>query len=223
MIIERRKSTIRLSLAIAATNTVAATMLPTNTTDKRASLDAPDEEAETADLQLMDQQLQEAVHRAYTGDEDEAEEGVANADAEIDADGENDESEPVGAVKLPDGSGLSDPEDVDYVPADEEAADNPAEDKAMSTSAGDAEEWEAESNNHEDGDNISDGNCMLVMDFFFFFFFFHCIIGRVLMRKYCRFCNQDEEHDPGEEFEEYLTCSACGRHCKWDLANFIRC
>lgn len=25
-----------------------------------------------------------------------------------------------------------------------------------------------------------------------------------------RFCGQDEEHDPGEEFEEILACSVCG-------------
>lgn len=29
-----------------------------------------------------------------------------------------------------------------------------------------------------------------------------------------RFCGQDEEHDPAEEFEEYLTCAVCGDHCK---------
>ncbi|KAL0934197.1 moz sas family protein [Colletotrichum truncatum] len=33
----------------------------------------------------------------------------------------------------------------------------------------------------------------------------------------CVFCKQDEEHDPGEEFEEYLTCVGCGdnshQHC----------
>jgi len=27
---------------------------------------------------------------------------------------------------------------------------------------------------------------------------------------YRRFCQQDEEHDPGDEFEEYLACSVCG-------------
>lgn len=27
---------------------------------------------------------------------------------------------------------------------------------------------------------------------------------------HCRFCHQDEEHDPGEEFEEYLACAVCG-------------
>lgn len=25
-----------------------------------------------------------------------------------------------------------------------------------------------------------------------------------------RFCGQDEEHDPGEVFEEWLTCNVCG-------------
>lgn len=25
-----------------------------------------------------------------------------------------------------------------------------------------------------------------------------------------RFCGQDEEHDPGEEFEEWLACAVCG-------------
>ena len=31
---------------------------------------------------------------------------------------------------------------------------------------------------------------------------------------YRRFCGQDEEHDPGEEYEEYLACSVCGDNCK---------
>lgn len=30
----------------------------------------------------------------------------------------------------------------------------------------------------------------------------------------CMFCKQDEEHDPGEDFEEYLTCIGCGENCK---------
>lgn len=28
-----------------------------------------------------------------------------------------------------------------------------------------------------------------------------------------RFCTQDEEHDPSEDFEEWLTCAVCGDHC----------
>lgn len=27
------------------------------------------------------------------------------------------------------------------------------------------------------------------------------------------FCDQDEDHDPSEEYEEYLTCTVCGDHC----------
>lgn len=29
------------------------------------------------------------------------------------------------------------------------------------------------------------------------------------------FCTQDEEHDPSEEFEEWLTCGVCGDHCRF--------
>jgi hypothetical protein len=29
-----------------------------------------------------------------------------------------------------------------------------------------------------------------------------------------RFCGQDEEHDPGEEFEEWLACAVCGDNGK---------
>lgn len=31
----------------------------------------------------------------------------------------------------------------------------------------------------------------------------------------CIFCKQDEDHDPGEDFEEILECSACGEYCKF--------
>lgn len=38
----------------------------------------------------------------------------------------------------------------------------------------------------------------------------------------CVFCGQDEEHDPGEEFEEYLACAVCGdnahRQCAREAA-----
>lgn len=30
-----------------------------------------------------------------------------------------------------------------------------------------------------------------------------------------RFCGQDELHDPGEEYEEYLTCAVCGDNGKF--------
>ena len=30
-----------------------------------------------------------------------------------------------------------------------------------------------------------------------------------------RFCGQDEENDPGEEYEEYMACAVCGDNCKF--------
>lgn len=30
---------------------------------------------------------------------------------------------------------------------------------------------------------------------------------------YRSFCGQNEDNDPSEEFEEYLTCTVCGDHC----------
>lgn len=29
-----------------------------------------------------------------------------------------------------------------------------------------------------------------------------------------RFCGEDEEHDPSDEFEEYLACAVCGDNGK---------
>ncbi|KAI1205019.1 uncharacterized protein F4807DRAFT_444800 [Annulohypoxylon truncatum] len=34
----------------------------------------------------------------------------------------------------------------------------------------------------------------------------------------CIFCKKDEEHDPGEEFESYLTCKGCGEHAHQQCA-----
>jgi histone acetyltransferase SAS3 len=33
----------------------------------------------------------------------------------------------------------------------------------------------------------------------------------------CRFCQQDEEHDPSADFEEYLACAVCGDNCMLTL------
>jgi hypothetical protein len=35
------------------------------------------------------------------------------------------------------------------------------------------------------------------------------------LNKHDRFCGQDEEHDPSEEFEEYLACAVCGDNGKF--------
>ncbi|KAF7117737.1 hypothetical protein CNMCM5793_006893 [Aspergillus hiratsukae] len=160
---------------------------------------------EETDLYEMDQQLQNAVHRAYTGeaaegdqdaDYDEDEDAEGEPDTELNINGDNDDAEPVGAVKMPDAAGSLDNEDAASAAAD--AEDDPAfenesdsEAPAPSSSSSESEadeEWEAESNSREEEevDTTVRGNCI--------------------------FCGQDEDNDPSEEFEEYLTCSVCGDH-----------
>lgn len=129
-----------------------------------SDMDAEGEEE--TDLYDMDQQLQDAVHRAFNGEV--AEEDGDSAVGEIARDanreqngGDNDETEPVGAVKLPDedGSESSEGEDADYEAVDADAdpafdEDNDREaSESDSSDASEAEEdWEAESNGREDAD-----------------------------------------------------------------------
>jgi hypothetical protein len=35
------------------------------------------------------------------------------------------------------------------------------------------------------------------------------------------FCQQDEDHDPAEEYEEYLACAICGDHGACTLASRV--
>lgn len=149
---------------------MAATVSPVN---ERGKLDPPADQVdsdldaegeEETDLYQMDQQLQDAVHRAYNGEvaeengDSSAEVETARADAQSDQDGgDNDETEPVGAVKLPDNEGSSEDEDADFETAADadpafEANDREASDAESSESESEAEDWEAESNGREDAD-----------------------------------------------------------------------
>lgn len=178
-----------LNLAVAVTYTMAAMVPPAN--DERGKLDPPVDPAdsdldaegeEETDLYEMDQQLQDAVHRAYTGevDEDGPEEAAdgkkSNAnglngeeDSEDDEDDEeNDEAEPVGAVKLPDEDADSEEEYAESETADAdaepgfEANDRDASEPDSSDHESEAEDWEAESNDREDvdADIRSRANCL---------------------------------------------------------------
>lgn len=130
---------------------------PVDTAD--SDLDAEGEEE--TDLYEMDQQLQNAVHQSYTGDNDE--DGLndaanrGNTRAQVlngEYDSDNDEAEPVGAVKLPGEDAASEEE---Y--AESEAGDVDVE---STDHESEAEDWEAESNGREDVeiDNRSRANCM---------------------------------------------------------------
>ena len=128
---------------------------------------------EETDLYQMDAQLQNAVHQAYSGEmaeetkkrhagnepTDEAD-AEGEPDTEVNTGGENDETEPVGAVKLPDDGRYSDEEAASTADADADPAfEN--ESSAASSSESDDEDWEGESN-HGDGETEipSRGNCM---------------------------------------------------------------
>lgn len=146
---------------------------PTDQVD--SDLDAEGEEE--TDLYQMDQQLQDAVHRAYHGEvTEENSDGGADGEARC-ADarseqngGDMDETEPVGAVKLPDENVSSEDEDMESGVADADADsafeddnDRDASNPESSESESEAEEdWEAESNGREDADVEirSRANCM---------------------------------------------------------------
>jgi histone acetyltransferase SAS3 len=150
---------------------MAATVPPTN--DERGKLNPPVEAAdsdldaegeEETDLYEMDQQLQDAVHRAYTGeaDEDGPDEVTSGKNARHtlngEDDGDNDEAEPVGAVKLPNQDAVSEEDyaesetaDADGDPVFEENERDASEAESTDHES-EAEDWEAESNGREDAD-----------------------------------------------------------------------
>ncbi|KAE8144754.1 hypothetical protein BDV25DRAFT_87084 [Aspergillus avenaceus] len=168
-----------------------------------ADSDQDAEGEEETDLYQMDQQLQDAVQKAYSGELAE-ENGNSGPEEDLDAEGEpdpdvnsnddNDDTEPVGAVKLPKGDRSLDDEDAvdsDGDPAFDNQSENDQDASGSSSSSSDEgdEEWEGESNDRDEveaDNNTVRGNCL--------------------------FCGQDEDHDPSEDFEEYLTCSVCGDH-----------
>ena len=156
---------------------MAATVPPAN--DEPGKLDPPVDTAdsdldaegeEETDLYEMDQQLQDAVHRAYTGeaDEDGPDEAADEQNTRArtlngEDDGDNDEAEPVGAVKLPDEEEYAESEtaDADGDPVFEEN-DRDASEAESSDHESEAEDWEAESNDREDVeiDIRSRANCL---------------------------------------------------------------
>ncbi|CAG7920883.1 unnamed protein product [Penicillium olsonii] len=188
---------------------MAATVPPAN--DEPGKFDPPVDPAdsdldaegeEETDLYAMDQQLQNAVHRAYTGEADgdgldDAANGDTSRSRALNEDGDaepgyNDYAEPVGAVKLPDGEAASDEEYAESEAGDADPVfqqnKRDASDVDSTDHESEAEDWEAESNGREDAE------------------------ADIRSRANCLFCTQDEEHDPSEDFEEWLTCLVCGDH-----------
>lgn len=173
------------NLATAVPHTMSATLPPANDVPEMdnppADMMDSDQDAEgeeETDFYQMDQQLQDAVHRAEENTMNNDEDRDADGEPDIEAilDGDNDETEPVGAVKLPDEAAQSSDNDEDEdadADADADAEADPvfenrsASDRAGSSSSSQAsdaeeEEWDGESNIHEDAElgNILRNNCM---------------------------------------------------------------
>ncbi|KAF1950888.1 hypothetical protein CC80DRAFT_454929 [Byssothecium circinans] len=144
----------------------------------------------------------------HTAGEHTQEEDGRDTDAEgsdVDAEGEevdeDDDSEPVGAVKIaaPE-SVFSEEEDDEHdgdARGDESSNAKTSDIDNDSSSDSDAgHQWEGQSENEEEPEaGKVDGNV-------------------------CVYCNEDEENDPSEEFEIVLSCSSCGdmahRQCARD-------
>lgn len=108
-----------------------------------------------------------------------------NDDEDEDADGDEDGDEGVGAVKIKPGD--TDDEDEE----DEDDAESDVSD-LLSNAEDDSDEepaWEDAGEVEEDEDSENDGPSNT-----------------------CMFCKEDEEHDPSEDFETFLSCSRCGEN-----------
>ncbi|GFP54745.1 histone acetyltransferase mst2 [Trichoderma asperellum] len=114
-----------------------------------------------------------------------------NDDEDEDADGEEDGDEGVGAVKIKPGD--TDDEDEE----DEDDAESDVSD-LLSNAEDDSDEepaWEDAGEVEEDEDSENDGPSNT-----------------------CMFCKEDEEHDPSEDFETFLSCSRCGENAHQQCA-----
>ncbi|KAL8688638.1 MAG: hypothetical protein Q9218_005504, partial [Villophora microphyllina] len=160
--------------------------------------DAEGEEDAEADMEEEVQPTQ-SVKQAEQSEED------AQGESEEDDDGSEAASEASEPVKISKSRRAKDSDDDTAVEdASEDDSDSAEEDDDSDKSLSDEEdaaapEWEAGSDGGEDGS------------------------GEVANRNNCIFCGQDEEHDPSEEFEEYMACAVCGdnshRQCARDASS----
>ncbi|KAJ0164813.1 Histone acetyltransferase mst2 [Colletotrichum tanaceti] len=153
----------------------------------------PDDNSELSEQESLDEELevrsQGDMDRHMEQDErDDASGGVRSRSSSLLDDIEEDEAEGVGAVKIRPGE------------TDDEDADDPESDHtdSHSESANESEEdaaWDEVAAAGEDDEEGSEDAAPNT----------------------CMFCKQDEEHDPAEDFEEFLTCVDCGenshQHC----------
>lgn len=111
-------------------------------------------------------------------------------------DDEDDDDEGVGAVKIK-------PGDTDHSESESEEEDDHSSASSASVSDAESEDevhWEDAAEHEPAGDEDDDDEGSEKGD-----------------SGLCMFCKQDEDHDPAEEFEEYLACAGCGDNGQYIL------
>ncbi|MCJ1474236.1 hypothetical protein MMC13_002894 [Lambiella insularis] len=143
--------------------------------------------AHTPVVEIADEEPSESGGEA---DEDEGDESHGELGV---GDDEEEGEEFVGAVKVPDGQADNSDEDAAVEDGsdvnDDSAGDEDDDDSGKSSTSAESiavEEWEGGSEGAEE------------------------VEAEVANRNNCIFCGQDEEHDPCEEYEEYMACAVCG-------------
>jgi histone acetyltransferase SAS3 len=172
-----------------------------------ASVDE-DQDAEVAE------ELDEEMETEQVDAELEPEDDGSDADAEIaEDDDDDDEGEVVGAVKSRATRARSRRTQDEESEVEEEDVGEDGSD-GDSSESGAEENWEAADDAGDDLEvpNAGGSRCVSV---------YLPIHSRTLLI-YSRFCDQDEEHDPSEEYEEYLACAVCGDNGKCSSSMCIK-
>lgn len=144
-------------------------------------------------------------------DQAEGSDRDTDSGSEVEMDNLDDEDDPEEIVKVASRRKESDDEVVEEDLSEVEASsveNDHDTDKSSSDEESAVAEWEGGS---EGADNASvevanRNNCVLV---------FMSPNGSHDADPKDRFCGLDEEHDPNEEFEEYMACAMCGDNCKF--------
>lgn len=138
--------------------------------------------------------------------------GDTDSGSEVEMDNLEDEDDPEPTVRVASRRKESDDEvieeDLSEVEASSVENEHDTDKSSSDEESAVAEEWEGGS---EGADNASvevanRNNCVLV---------FISSNGSHETKSKDRFCGQDEDHDPNEEFEEYMACAVCGDNCKF--------
>ncbi|OLN96014.1 Histone acetyltransferase mst2 [Colletotrichum chlorophyti] len=155
--------------------------------------DNPDEHSDLSEHELAGDDLDHNSDEDHDpqleqNDTDDALANTRSRSSSLSEDIEEDDAEAVGAVKIRPGE----TDDEDAEDGESEHSDSPSESGNESDETAAWEEVAEEDEDDEEGSEDAAPNT-------------------------CAFCKQDEEHDPGEDFEEFLSCVGCGgnahQHC----------